>query len=204
MILKERNVSSLNGLVLAGGKSRRMGRDKGLIPWHGKEQCYHLSDLLKNFCADVFISCRSEQINEFASGYKTLPDTFLNMGPYGGVLSALQAERDRAWLVVACDLPLLDEKTIQFLIAHRNPQTIATTYEGPSDKLPEPLVTIWEPKSYEVLLGFLKTERMSLRKALIESEKTILQPLYPEAFMSANTPEEAAKVEEILRKRVSL
>src|SRR4051812_47661865 len=51
----------LNGLVLAGGKSERMGRDKTRINWHGKEQCYYISDLLKPFCSEVFISCRHEQ-----------------------------------------------------------------------------------------------------------------------------------------------
>ncbi|MEP6951744.1 MAG: NTP transferase domain-containing protein, partial [Ginsengibacter sp.] len=48
----------LNGLVLAGGKSERMGYDKGMIVWHGREQQYYLADLLKNLCEEVYISCR--------------------------------------------------------------------------------------------------------------------------------------------------
>ena len=47
---------TLNGLVLAGGKSERMGFDKSSISWHGKEQRYHIADMLKPFCNDVFIS----------------------------------------------------------------------------------------------------------------------------------------------------
>lgn len=198
MISKENKIPALNGLVLAGGKSKRMGTDKGLIKWHGKEQRYYVADLLAGFCKEVFISCRPDQEIEIDNHYKTLPDTFLNLGPYGGILSALRADRGKAWLVVACDLPLIDEETIRFLIKHRNNKTMATTFESPHDGLPEPLITIWEPESYAVLLHFLGKGITCPRKALINSEKTILQPPYPEALMNVNTPEDADTVREIL------
>lgn len=198
MTSKDNSVPLLNGLVLAGGKSKRMGTSKDLIKWHGTEQRYYMADMLKKFCGDVFISCRHEQEKEFDSAYKTLPDTFLNMGPLGGILSALHFQRDRAWLVVACDLPLLDRETIRFLIDHRDPQKIATAYESPSDGLPEPLVTIWEPKSFPVLLGFLAKGITCPRKVLISSDKIILRSLHPNALMNVNTPGDAARAKAIL------
>ncbi|MBS1503406.1 MAG: NTP transferase domain-containing protein, partial [Bacteroidetes bacterium] len=51
----------LNGLVLAGGKSQRMGFDKGAVNWFGKEQRYYLADMMKPLCNEVFISCRDDQ-----------------------------------------------------------------------------------------------------------------------------------------------
>ena len=60
----EKSVGTLNGLVLAGGKSLRMGYDKSSIEWHGKEQRYYMADLLKQYCDEVFISCRADQQNE--------------------------------------------------------------------------------------------------------------------------------------------
>ena len=48
-------------MVIAGGKSKRMGFDKGTIEWHAKEQRYYAADLLKELCGEVFISCRPEQ-----------------------------------------------------------------------------------------------------------------------------------------------
>jgi molybdopterin-guanine dinucleotide biosynthesis protein A len=87
------------------GKSLRMGYDKSSIEWHGKEQRYYMADLLKQYCDEVFISCRADQQNEMDSHYKTLPDTFVDLGPYGAILSAFREKPDAAWLVVACDLP---------------------------------------------------------------------------------------------------
>lgn len=199
MISKEHNnLPLLNGLILAGGKSTRMGTAKDLIHWHGKEQRYFVADLLAPFCHQVFISCREDQLKNIDSRYNTLTDTFLHMGPFGGILSALRAQRDKAWLVVACDLPLLDEKSLRLLIDSRNPEKIATTFESPFDGLPEPLITIWEPKSYPLLLSSLAAENTCPRKILINSDTLILKARNPDALMNVNTPEEAAKAREIL------
>lgn len=202
MILKETDIPKLNGLVLAGGKSRRMGNPKDKINWHGKEQRYYAADLLAPFCDEVFISCRQDQLENFEPNYNALTDTFLNMGPFGGILSALRSQRDTAWLVVACDLPLLDEKSLEFLIENRNIEKAATTYESPFDGLPEPLITIWEPKSYPLLLNFLGSGITCPRKVLINSDTLILKPGNPDSLMNVNTPEDRAKAQEILRKHI--
>ncbi|MFP7657218.1 NTP transferase domain-containing protein [Chryseobacterium proteolyticum] len=200
MISKETDFPRLNGLVLAGGKSRRMGNPKDKINWHGKEQRYYAADLLAPFCEEVFISCRQNQLENFNSDYNALTDTFLDMGPFGGILSALRSQREKAWLVVACDLPLLDKSALEFLIQSRNPEKAATTYESPFDGLPEPLITIWEPKSYPLLLNFLGSGNTCPRKVLINSDTLILKPDNPDSLMNVNTPEDMAKAQEILRK----
>jgi molybdopterin-guanine dinucleotide biosynthesis protein A len=198
MISKDNNIPPLNGLVLAGGKSRRMGTDKDLIKWNGREQRYYMADMLNKFCEEVYISYRPEQAKDVDAAYKTLPDTFLNMGPFGGILSALRSQRDKAWLVVACDLPLLDDEAIRFLIVNRASQNIATTYESPFDGLPEPLITIWEPESYPVLLNYLGKDITCPRKVLMNSDPLILKSPNPNALMNVNTPGDAAKAKEIL------
>lgn len=202
MISKETDIPKLNGLVLAGGKSQRMGNPKDKINWHGKEQRYYAADLLAPFCDEVFISCRQDQLENFDINYNALTDTFLNMGPFGGILSALRSQRDKAWLVVACDLPLLDKKSLEFLIENRNIEKVATTYESPFDGFPEPLITIWEPKSYPLLLNFLGSGITCPRKVLINSDTLILKPGNPDSLMNVNTPEDMAKAQEILRKHI--
>ena len=202
MISKEQNNTApqLYGLVLAGGKSMRMGHDKSIIKWHGTEQRYYMADMLAGICKDVFISCRAEQQNEISAQYKTLPDTYTNSGPLSGILSAFKAYPNVAWLVTACDLPLLDLSTLKYLVDHRDANALATTFESPFDQHPEPLITIWEPGSYEILLSFLADGITCPRKVLIRNHEiiNILKAPNPDSLMNANTPEDAEKVKQLL------
>ncbi len=74
---------ALYGLILAGGKSVRMGSDKSVINWHGKEQRYYMADILAGFCKEVFISCRAEQQGSIVQEYKTLVDNYEGAGTTG-------------------------------------------------------------------------------------------------------------------------
>lgn len=191
----------LNGLVLAGGKSERMGQDKGAIQWHRKQQRYHLADLLKNYTDEVYISCGADQQHDVDPAYPTLTDTFTGLGPFGAILSAFREQPEKAWLVVACDLPLLDQDTLDFLIAHRDTSAIATAFESPHDGFPEPLITIWEPKSYAVLLSFLAQGYSCPRKVLINSNSKILKVPQADALTNVNTPEEKDRVQAQLQQK---
>jgi molybdopterin-guanine dinucleotide biosynthesis protein A len=194
----------LNGLVLAGGKSARMGYDKGAVNWYGKEQRYHMADLLKKHCAEVYISCRdTEQQKEIDAEYLSLPDTFTGLGPYGAILSAFREQPDRAWLVVACDLPLVDENVLQYLADNRGTATIATAYKSLDNDFPEPLITIYEPKSYSALLQYLAQGYSCPRKVLINSNITLLQSPEPDALANVNTPEELDRIKRILHHKIA-
>jgi molybdopterin-guanine dinucleotide biosynthesis protein A len=193
----------LNGLVLAGGKSERMGLDKGAINWHGKEQRYRMADLLKPYCNEVFISGRPDQSAELEPEYLPLPDTFTGLGPYGGILSAFRERPENAWLVVACDLPLLSERTLQHLFQNRNTATIATAYKSSSNEFPEPLITIWEPKSYPVLLSFLAQGYSCPRKVLINSDIELLTAPHPEELTNVNTPQELEEIKRRLEHKIT-
>lgn len=191
-------VPLLNGLVLAGGKSLRFGSDKAKINWHGKEQRFYAVELLQPFCNEVFISCREEQQQEMESVFKTIPDTFIGLGPYGAILSAFREDPNAAWMVVACDLPLLNNDVLQNLVDHRKLSAVATAFRSPDDELPEPLITIWEPKSYPVLLSFLSQGYSCPRKVLINSDAFIIQSPDRNALMNVNTQEEYDKAKELL------
>jgi len=204
MTSKDSNIKIplLNGLVLAGGKSVRMGQDKSLMKWHGKEQRYYLADILSSLCNEVFISCRPDQQSEIDSKYNTLPDIQAGMGPLGAILTAFNKNVEAAWLVVACDLPLLDIATLEFLIAERDINKIATTFESPYDGKPEPLITIWEPQSLAFLQEHISDGFTCPRKALIKNidNVKIIKPKDPDAIMNTNTPEDAEKVKMLLNK----
>jgi len=192
----------LNGLVLAGGKSTRMGFDKSAVNWFGKEQRYYMADMLKTCCDDVFIS-RSTDQQIIDKTYAAITDTFTNLGPYGAILSAFREQPDSAWLVVACDLPLLDANTLQYLVDNRDSSAIATAYQSETNEFPEPLITIWEPKSYPVLLSFLAQGYSCPRKVLINTQPKLLKAPYAAALTNINTPEDLEKVKRVLHQKIA-
>jgi molybdopterin-guanine dinucleotide biosynthesis protein A len=192
----------LNGLVLAGGKSVRMGFDKGSVKWYEKEQRYHIADMLKPLCNEVFISRNSEK-QDIDVSYPSITDTFLNLGPYSGILSAFREKPDSAWLVVACDLPLLDTDTLNYLVANRDTSAIATAFHSETSEFPEPLITIWEPKSYPVLLSFLAQGYSCPRKVLINAEPKLLNVPNPCALTNVNTPEELEQIKKVLHQKIA-
>jgi len=163
-----------------------------------------VADLLKSLCKDVFISCRSEQQKEIDGNYKTLADTFTGLGPYGAILSAFREQPDAAWLVIASDLPLLDADTVQYLAGNRNVSSIATTFESPHDQLPEPLITIWEPKAYPILLSFLAQGYSCPRKALLNNDTQIVKSPYPEKLMNVNTKDDFEKAKSLLLNKIGI
>jgi molybdenum cofactor guanylyltransferase len=189
----------LNGLVLAGGRSSRMGEDKDVLQWHGKEQRYHVADMLSVFCKEVFISCRSEQVNAIDKKYKFIEDELEESGPLVAIISAFHKNPNVAWLVIACDLPLLDKKTIRYLIENRDEGSIATTFQSPDDGLPEPLTTIWEPAALPLLEASLAEGKYSPQKVLMKAKIKMFEPPDIAALINVNTPEEKERAMHLLR-----
>ena len=180
----------LLGLVLAGGRSLRMGSDKALISYHAENQLLHTASLLRQQCEKVFISCREEQAAEYRHfEIPLITDSYLNIGPLGGVLSAQRAHSDAAWVVAACDLPFLDADTITHLCQHRNPMRFATAFRSPASGQLEPLCTCYEPKSRNRLILHHLDGENSLRAFLDKSRIEELQPLNRQALHNINDTE---------------
>lgn len=207
MVYNDTISPKLNGLVLIGGKSQRMGSPKEKIQWHGKEQRYYLIDLLQACCEAVYISCRVEQAIEMADSleleqsYKLLPDNYPNIGPIGGILTAFDLFPDQAWLVLACDLPLVDSAAIASLIQRRDPLKIATAFTSPQDTLPEPLFAIWEPESYPILKEQVAQNRLSPRKVLIRQQVALIDPFDARMLTNVNTIAEVNRVKAIIAEK---
>ncbi len=179
----------LFGLVLAGGKSTRMSKDKALLDYHGKPQQEHAIELLEPVCEKVFVSSRDDA-QSIELGNSSITDKFIGLGPYGGILSAFMEEPNVAWLVVAVDLPFLDKDTINNLVEHRNSSKLGTCFIDPQNEFPEPLISIWEPKAYPKMLDFLSKGYSCPRKVLINSDVEVLNDRNVQALTNVNTPEE--------------
>lgn len=175
-----------NGLVLAGGRSTRMGRDKGLIDYHGAPQREVAFNLLRPFCNRVFLSLNAGQATTADPRFPVLVDETPDAGPLGGLLTAFHHDPTVAWLTVPCDLPFLTEKTISILLQHRDPARMATAFRG-ADGWPEPLVTLWEPAA----LPFLRQAAEhgdGPRRVLLHVRAALVDVPDFKEFLNANEP----------------
>jgi len=185
------SIDKLYGLVLSGGKSTRMGTDKGLIKYHGVPQREHLYDLLNQVCGEAFISLRKEQEADLPSRMQTIIDLNEFRGPYNGLLSAHKKHPEAAWLVLACDLPLMDLNAIKELISQRDTTKQATAFALKENPLPEPLCAIWEPHAFADSLAYLESGVGTCpRKFLINHDTKLVFPKYENVLLNANSEEE--------------
>lgn len=185
----------LFGLVLAGGASKRMHRDKAALDYHGKPQLLWAYDQVSEHCAATFVSVRPDQRTEPLRA--TLPqivDRQPGLGPLAGIDAALNEHPKAAWLVVACDLPQLTAPILRHLVERRDPQRMATAYRSNFDGLPEPLCAIWEPASRVAVAEWLAKGKECPRKLLINSNVALLELPVAAALDNVNTPEELAAV----------
>ncbi len=184
----DEQIAPIQGLILAGGKSTRMGTDKGLLTYHKVSQRDYLYEQLSSMFLknDVYISIREGQTIEDKN---TITDKFVGLGPFGAICSAFQENPNSAWFVMATDVPFIDNDIINLLIKHRNPKKIATALKGKNKQFPEPLITIWEPKAYPILLNYLSQGYSCPRKVLINSDVEIVE-VDDRFIQNINTPEE--------------
>ena len=190
-LIRQRSSSRLFGLVLTGGKSERMKVDKASLHYKGKSQLAISFELLANQCEQTFISCRAEQTNNpLYQAFPQIHDKFIGMGPMSGILSALEAHPQTAWLVLACDLPFVEANTLSHLLNHRDTLKTAAAYRSFYDQMPEPLCAIYEPKAYQLALGFVAQGFTCPRKFLINSNIRLLDLIDEHALDNINHPEE--------------
>ena len=146
----------------------------------------------------TYMSCRQDQVSDLKEHFEVLPDTVEGLGPFGALLSAFREYPDAAWLVAACDLPLLDHDVLSDLSNRRNASKMATAFHNPETGFPEPLITIWEPKAYPVLLHFLSLGYSCPRKLLINSDVKVIELKDDEALININTKAEYNNAKKLL------
>jgi molybdopterin-guanine dinucleotide biosynthesis protein A len=189
----------LYGLILSGGKSSRMGTDKALLNYHGRPQQELLYDLVDEFCERTFISLREDQKEQLPKKYMAIPDQNEFPGPLNGILSAYKKYPEAAWMVIACDLPLLDKSTLQLLLQERDATKDATALATKETKLPEPLAAIWEPKGLQRVREYLEDATSSCpRKFLINAETHLIFPENDTVLANANSMHDYKRIKEEL------
>lgn len=192
-------VPPVYGLILAGGASSRMQRDKAALLYRGRSQLDRAFELVSRHVSPVFVSVRADQTAEATRALRPkIVDCVAGQGPIVGIRSALAAHPDAAWLVVACDLPFLSDAALTQLLRERDFGSLATAFRSTHDGLPEPLCAVWEPAAAAALDAYQAGDGRCPRKFLMRHGARLLEPLDRRALDNINTPEEYAAAQAAL------
>jgi molybdenum cofactor guanylyltransferase len=184
-------VGPVYGLILAGGASKRMQRDKAALEYQGKTQLTRAFELASRHVEKVFVSLRADQMSDPMRAQRPMiVDSVEGEGPIAGIRSALAAHPEVAWLVLACDLPFLSDTAIEELLRRRDASALATAYRSAHDGLPEPLCAVWEPSAAAALAEYHAAGGHCPRKFLIRHGAHLIDLPDPRALDNVNTPEE--------------
>ncbi len=147
-----------DGIILAGGQSKRMGSDKGLISYKGKQLVEYAIDLLTPFCENIVISANNPQYSKF--GLPVIADDMRDIGPVGGLLATLPKSQNRYSIVVSCDMPHLNSEAVNLLIEYVKD---ATCYIPKHNRGIEPLFGIYHQNFIHTLSETVNNGNYKLR-----------------------------------------
>ncbi|WP_201386326.1 molybdenum cofactor guanylyltransferase [Ktedonobacter sp. SOSP1-52] len=200
------------GILLVGGRSRRMGRDKALLPLHAGESpghfaveaeqqtfVAHLTALLRTRCSEMILVARDEeQGRRYAlPGVRIVADVEADIGPLMGLYSGLQAIEATHALVAAVDMPFVQPAMLDYLLAQRLDEAIVVPRV---EQIPQVLLAVYPrallPLIEERLRAGRRDPRSLLEKARVHYlEEAQLRRVDPglRSFVNVNTPEELQK-----------
>lgn len=183
----------MTGIVLAGGKSTRMGKNKAFLELDGKPLIEKNLALLESLFSEVLISSNTPELYR-SYGEKVVQDQYSGSGPFGGLQACLEEARAEYAFFVACDIPLLDPELIRFM---------ASLTEGYECVVPRtedglhPLFAFYHKSCLPKIEDFLKVghfkviDLIPLLSVRYVEEKELARFGVPRLLMcNVNTPEE--------------
>ena len=152
---------TFSALILAGGKSSRMGRDKALLQFQGKTLLQRQIDLIGTLGQiDLLISCRDSSAYPI-SHYTSIQDNFPQAGPVAGIESGLRTIRSSHLMVLAVDLPYLDQQFLRLLMSSCDESTgVVPRLQNKA----EPLVAIYPKAAHQIAIQLLTAGKNAARE----------------------------------------
>lgn len=190
-------------IILAGGRSKRMGKNKALLPLPGNPSftfIEHLSSMLTSLCPEVLIVARDEAdaVNYTLKGVHVITDQLPDHGPLMGLYSGLSATRAQRSLLIAVDMPFVHPTLVSFLLSQPPSKALLIPLVN---GVPQVLLAIYPRTVLPLIEDRLRQGRHDLRSLLevttvqyIEEEQ--LRKVDPKlrSFVNVNTPEELREV----------
>lgn len=148
---------NVTGVILAGGKSSRMGTDKSFVTFKGKQLVFYGIEKLQSICTEVLISANSDLYSKF--NLPVVPDIYRNKGPLGGLHSVLSKAVNNTVLCLPCDTPLVKKETLQKLIDEIKDYDIALAVHKNGK---EPLIAAFKKSIVSKIETAIQTDSLKL------------------------------------------
>lgn len=182
----------ITGLVLAGGRARRMGGvDKGLLELGGKPMVAHIVDRLRPQVRTIIINA-NRNLNEYERWSDTVIKDSIGEfdGPLAGVASGLEAAETTLILTVPCDSPLIAEDLAGRMRSQLVLDNAEIAVASDGDRL-QPVFMLLQRSLLPSIVGFLQAGERKIDKWFAQHEVTVVDfSDRSETFLNVNTPEE--------------
>lgn len=184
------NIHKLEIFITAGGKSSRMGQDKGLVMLAEKPMLIHLTDKLRANNFPFTLIANSSEYGRF--GFKTYKDLIPEKGPMGALLTAMHCSEKEYILLLGCDTPFLPIEAIKSLI--RNKEKSLITISSLHQKL-NPLQAIYHCSLKSKVIDCIAKNQLKMQSFILQSAHCsvgmdTLATQYPQGFINFNEPKD--------------
>lgn len=183
----------ITGIILAGGKSSRMGTDKALFLLNGSTFLDHIIRALKPLVDDILIVSNDERHSKF--NLKRVRDTINDSGPISGLHAGLTNSATENNLVLSCDIPLIETSMLELLLQN-NEDDIDVIQLAETDRV-HPLIALYKKRSAEHIGLALFTGERKLSKALdgLNIKTLLVSDGRAATLANINTPMDFEKIE---------
>lgn len=184
----------ITAFILAGGKSQRMGTDKGLLLLNGKPFVSHICEAVKPIVGENIVIVSSNTNYDFLE-YTRIEDILPEKGPVGGIHTALQETGTKLNFILSVDAPLVSTVLLLWILENRDDSYEMTQVQ--LDDKAYPLIAIYEQSLVSVFEENLKKNQLRLQQVIKEVKyQTLLIPeKWSNQVQNINTPEEYQKIQ---------
>jgi len=148
-----------------------------------------MADLLETIFDTVVISVPKDFENTQETNYTFVKDVISDLGPLGGLYSLYKAFPDKAFFIIATDMPEVEQSHILNLLKNRDKNLVATCYKN-TDGFVEPLFAIWENSASEIVNNLIAENKLSMRMILKNHKAKIIKASNEKSLININTESE--------------
>jgi len=184
-------MSNLAAIILAGGQSKRMGRDKAFLEWRGQTFIQHLIDAVLPLTREVYLSGDSQKLKTL--GFKIITDEIQNTGPVVALASCFKKIKAKNVLVLSCDVPQISTQDLEILITANKTDYDAVFYTFNSKAMP--LVGVYNQRCFSVFIADMQAGERKLFNVLDKLKTQEIEYKGAGGLQNINTPQDLKKIQ---------